>query len=158
MFQIFSFLLLVSHVFANAFPINTDKQQVLKGGLFPRFIDVTTEDLKHGLETAMFTSQDLVKTYLARIMQVNATLHMVTETNPDALAIAKMLDAERAAGKIRGPLHGLPILIKNNIATMDEMNNTAGSFALLGARVPRDSTIAAKLRKAGAIILGKVSP
>jgi amidase len=89
--------------------------------------------------------------------QVNSTLHMVTELNPDALRIARTLDAERANGTIYGPLHGIPILIKNNIATMDKMNNTAGSYALLGAKVPRDSGIAAKLRKAGAIILGKTN-
>lgn len=80
---------------------------------------------------------------------------MVTELNPDAVSIAQGLDQERAQGKVRGPLHGIPVLIKNNIATDDAMNNTAGSFALIGAKVPRDSTIAAKLRQAGAIILGK---
>jgi amidase len=80
---------------------------------------------------------------------------MVTEINPDAWEIAKELDEERACGKLRGPLHGLPILIKNNIATADKMNNTAGSYSLIGAQVPRDSTVAAKLREAGAIILGK---
>ena len=79
----------------------------------------------------------------------------VNEVNPDALAIAMDLDAARANGTTLGPLHGVPILIKDNIATADKMNNTAGSFALLGAKVPRDSTLAAKLRKAGAIILGK---
>lgn len=82
---------------------------------------------------------------------------MVTELNPSALSIATMLDAERANGTIRGPLHGIPILIKNNIATRDAMNNTAGSYALLGAQVPRDSTMADKLRKAGAVILGKAN-
>jgi Asp-tRNA(Asn)/Glu-tRNA(Gln) amidotransferase A subunit family amidase len=89
--------------------------------------------------------------------QVNSTLHMVTELNPDALHIARALDAERANGTVHGPLHGIPILIKDNIATMDKMNNTAGSYALLGAKVPRDSGMAAKLRKAGAIILGKTN-
>lgn len=84
-------------------------------------------------------------------------MHCVTEINPDALTIAKQLDAERANGTTRGPLHGIPILIKNNIATKDKMNNTAGSWALVGAKVPRDSGIAAKLRKAGAIILGKAN-
>lgn len=148
-------LLLCSHISAAA--IDNGSQQVIKGQAFPRAIDVTTEDLRHGLDSGLFTSQDLVRTYIARIMQVNATLHVVTETNPDALSIAKKLDSERKAGSTRGPLHGIPILIKNNIATMDKMNNTAGSFALLGAKVPRDSTIAAKLRKAGAIILGKTN-
>ncbi|THV86506.1 amidase [Aureobasidium pullulans] len=126
-------------------------------GDFPSLINVTTEDLATGLEAGRFTSVDLVKAYSARIMEVNSTLHMVTEINPDALAIAAELDAMRANGTILGPLHGLPILIKNNIATADQMNNTAGSFALLGAKVPIDSTLATKLRKAGAIILGKTN-
>jgi len=86
---------------------------------------------------------------------MNGTLHMVTEVNPDALAIAADLDAARATGNVTGPLHGIPVLIKNNIATDDLMNNTAGSFALLGAKVHRDSTMARKLREAGAVILGK---
>lgn len=79
----------------------------------------------------------------------------MTEINPDALSIAATLDAERKAGKCPGPLHGSPMLIKDLIATKDKMNNTAGSYALLGATVPRDSTVVAKLRDAGVIILGK---
>lgn len=130
---------------------------IVKGKQFPTLIDVTTEDLVDGLESGLFTSVDLVKAYEARIMEVNSTLRMVTELNPDALAIAAELDAMRANGTVLGPLHGIPILIKNNIATADKMNNTAGSFSLLGAKVPRDSTLAAKLRKAGAIILGKTN-
>jgi len=131
--------------------------QFINGHEFPTMIDVTLEDLMYGLETGLFTSADLVNTYVDRILEVNSTLHMVTELNPDALSIAKQYDAMRAAGNITGPLHGIPILIKNNIATDDLMNNTAGSFALLGAKVPRDSTMAAKLRKAGAVILGKTN-
>lgn len=88
---------------------------------------------------------------------MNDTLHAVVEINPDALLIAAELDAERKNGTTRGPLHGLPILIKNNIATADKMQNTAGSYALLGATVPRDSFMAAQLRRAGAIILGKTN-
>ncbi|KAF1990326.1 amidase [Aulographum hederae CBS 113979] len=122
---------------------------------FPSLINVTVDDLKAGLEGGLFKSMDLVNAYLARIEQANATLHAVTEINPDALAIAKQLDAERANGTVRGPLHGIPILIKNNIATMDKMNNTAGSWSLVGATVPRDSQIARKLREAGVVILGK---
>ncbi|KAF1953756.1 amidase signature enzyme [Byssothecium circinans] len=126
-------------------------------GKVPLLLDATVDELKDGLEKGAFTSVDLVNAYISRILEVNATLHMVTELNPDALEIAKGLDAERAAGKCRGPLHGLPILIKNNIATADLMNNTAGSFALLGAKVPRDATVASSLRKAGAVILGKTN-
>lgn len=96
-------------------------------GDFPSLINVTTEELATGLEAGRFTSVDLVKAYSARIMEVNSTLRMVTEINPDALAIAAELDAMRANGTILGPLHGLPILIKNNIATADQMNNTGES-------------------------------
>ncbi|KJZ77800.1 hypothetical protein HIM_02977 [Hirsutella minnesotensis 3608] len=123
----------------------------------PSLIDVELHQLQRGLEQGCFSSADLVRTYLERIRQVNGHVHAVTEENPDAIAIATRLDEERAAKNIRGPLHGIPILIKNNIATLDKMNNTAGSYALLGATVPRDSTIAAKLRKAGAVILGKAN-
>lgn len=127
------------------------------GTPFPPLIEATLEDLALGLEMKLFTSVDLVNAYVDRILEVNCTLHMVTELNPDALEIAALLDGERKCGKTRGPLHGIPILIKNNIATDDKMNNTAGSYALLGSKVPRDSTVASKLRKAGAIILGKTN-
>ncbi|KAF2719378.1 amidase [Polychaeton citri CBS 116435] len=127
------------------------------GDDFPLLIDATLDDLAAGLESGAFTSADLVDAYSQRILEVNGTLHMVTELNPDAAEIAEGLDAMRSAGSILGPLHGIPVLIKDNIATDDKMNNTAGSFSLLGARVPRDSTMAAKLRKAGAIILGKTN-
>ncbi|KAK5123355.1 hypothetical protein LTR85_002787 [Meristemomyces frigidus] len=130
---------------------------IIKGQQFPSLIEVDLEELNNGLESGLFTSVDLVKTYQARIMEVNSTLHMVTELNPDALAIAAEADAMRANGTLLGPLHGIPILIKNNIATADKMNNTAGSWSLVGAKVPRDSTMAANLRKAGAIILGKTN-
>ncbi|KAG8533139.1 uncharacterized protein KY384_001922 [Bacidia gigantensis] len=97
----------------------------------------------------------LDRAYIDRILEVNSTLHAVTEINPDAIDIAAELDAERAAGITRGPLHGIPIIIKGNIATNDKLSTSAGSFALLGAKVASDSTIASKLRAAGAIILGK---
>ncbi|KAF2729699.1 amidase signature enzyme [Polyplosphaeria fusca] len=125
------------------------------GGSFPTLLDATIEELSAGIKAGDFSSVDLVNAYIGRILEVNSTLHMVTEINPDAWTIAAELDKERKAGTLRGPLHGLPILIKNNIATDDLMNNTSGSYALLGAKVPRDATVAAKLRKAGAIILGK---
>lgn len=129
----------------------------IHGTLFPSLLDVTLEELAVGLESGLFTSIDLVNAYVARIDEVNGTLRAVTQLNPDAVAIASELDAERANGTVRGPLHGIPILIKNNIGTNDSMDNTAGSYALAGARIPRDSTIAAKLRKAGAVILGKTN-
>jgi amidase len=123
---------------------------------FPSLSEATLDELVAGLESKHFTSADLVKAYSARILEVNSTLHVVTELNPDALSIACHADELRKNGTILGPLHGIPILIKNNIATDDAMNNTAGSFALLGAK-QGESTIAAKLRKAGAVILGKTN-
>ncbi|KAH6629223.1 amidase signature domain-containing protein [Boeremia exigua] len=138
-------------------PLTSIVAQYTTDPVFPKLLDATADELISGLETGGFTSLDLVDAYVGRILEVNATLHMVTEINPDAWTIAKELDEERSCGKIRGPLHGLPILIKNNIATADEMNNTAGSFSLLGAKVPRDATVASKLRAAGAIILGKTN-
>ncbi|KAK5074150.1 hypothetical protein LTS08_005109 [Lithohypha guttulata] len=129
----------------------------INGTPFPSLLDVTLEELATGLESGLFTSVDLVNAYIARIHEVNNTLHAVTQLNPDAITIAHQLDAERANGIVRGALHGVPVLVKDNIATADAMNNTAGSYALAGARVSRDSTIAAKLRKAGAVILGKTN-
>lgn len=122
---------------------------------FPPLVDAALTDLSSGLESGAFTSVDLVNAYIARIKETNDVLHAVTEINPDALSIAATLDTARQDGRVLGPLHGIPVLIKNNIATADKMNNTAGSYALLGATVPYDSTVAAKLRKAGAIIMGK---
>jgi len=88
-------------------------------------------------------------------------LHAVIETNPYALSDAAGFDAQRAAGTIVGPLHGIPVLVKDNVATarpnQTYMNTTAGSYALLGSIPPSDSTVAAKLKKAGAIILGKAN-
>ena len=141
--------------FVSALTVPPYTGTIIKGQEFPSLIEVTLEDLNNGLEKGLFTSVDLVKTYEARILELNSTLHMVTELNPDALTIAAQADAMRANGTLLGPLHGIPVLIKNNIATDDKMNNTAGSFSLRGSRVPRDSTMAAKLRKAGAVILGK---
>jgi amidase len=99
-----------------------------------------------------FTAVQLTTAYIARINEVNSVFHSVLEINPDALTVAAALDAETKAGISRGKMHGVPILIKDNIATFDKMNNTGGSFALLGATVPEDSTLAAKLRASGRTI------
>ncbi|CAK1354153.1 unnamed protein product [Cercospora beticola] len=123
----------------------------------PDLLDADLDAINAGLSTSLFTSVDLVQAYVARIQEVQDALHVVNELNPDALEIAAERDAQRLNGTILGPLHGIPILLKDNIATHDEMNNTAGSYVLLGAKVPRDSTVAAKLREAGAILLGKAN-
>ncbi|KAL3424524.1 amidase [Phlyctema vagabunda] len=124
--------------------------------IYPDLLEIDVEEIIVGLESEFWTSVDLINAYTQRIREVS-WLNAVTEINPDASSIAQTLDAERSAGHLRGILHGVPILIKNNIATMDKMNNTAGSYSLLGATVPRDSTVVAKLRAAGLIILGKAN-
>lgn len=139
-------LLLSTFSIVSAIVLQHDRSRHVSTQL-PSLIDADLEDLATGLENGHFTSVDLVNAYVARIKEVNGTLHAVTELNPDALDIAASLDAMRKNGTKLSPLHGIPILIKNNIATDDKMNNTAGSWALLGAKVPRDSTLAAKLRK-----------
>ncbi|KAF2427832.1 amidase signature enzyme [Tothia fuscella] len=139
-------------------------QRPLRG--FPSLMDVILEQLEDGVARRRFSSVDLVKVILSilisrssRIKEVNGILNAVTEFNPDAYDIAAQLDAERASQRNnkRSPPHGIPIIVKNNIATADKMNNTAGSFSLLKAKVPADSTVAKKLREAGIIILGKAN-
>jgi amidase len=107
-----------------------------------------------------FSSERRVRDDLARIAAIDKagpTLNAVIELNPDAIAIAKALDAERRAGKVRGPMHGLTVLLKDNIATADRMSTSAGSLALDGVRASRDAHIVARLRQAGAVILGKTN-
>jgi amidase len=122
--------------------------------------EITIHELQAGLKSGKYTSRRLCTAYLARIQQIDGagpTLKSVIETNSDALALADAADAERKAGKVRGPLHGIPVLIKDNIATGDKMKTTAGSLALADAPAPRDSTVAKRLRDAGAIIIGKTN-
>src|SRR5204863_1241645 len=107
-----------------------------------------------------FSAVSLAKKYLGRIAEIDRrgpTLNSIIQLNPDALAIAAALDKERKAKGPRGPLHGIPILIKDNIDTHDRMMTTAGSLALEGSIAPRDSFVAQKLRAAGAVILGKAN-
>ena len=131
----------------------------MTGMALPDLFNTTIDELQSGLVSGAFNSMDLVKAYLLRIAEVNPILNALIETNPEAIMDAEMLDMQRANGTVLGPLHGIPIIVKDNIATYklnaSSMNTTAGSFALLGSTPPSDSTIAAKLRKAGAIILGK---
>ena len=109
------------------------------------------------MASGAFSSGELTEAYLRRIERLDPLLHALIETNPEAPAIADRRDAERRAGRARGPLHGIPILLKDNIGTNDEMETTAGSLALVGSRVRRDATIVARLRGAGAVILGKAN-
>ena len=122
--------------------------------------DATIAELQQRMASGQETSHSLVQKFLDRIDALDRSgpaLHAVLEINPDALQIADQLDAERKSRGPRGPLHGIPILIKDNIATADRMQTTAGSLALVGSRPPKDAFIVAALRKAGAIILGKTN-
>ncbi|MBZ5695492.1 MAG: amidase [Acidobacteriia bacterium] len=122
--------------------------------------ELTVADLQEGMRTGKFTARFLVESYLARIASIDSSgpsLNAAIELNPDALSIADSLDAERKSKGSRGPLHGIPILIKDNIGTADRMMTTAGSLALLGVTRPKDSGVARRLREAGAVILGKTN-
>src|SRR3989441_2899451 len=103
------------------------------------------------------TALSLVQKYLARINVIDRGLNSIIETNPDAEEIAKALDAERRAGHVRGPLHGIPVLLKDNVDTHDRMQTGAGSLALVGEAPAADAPVAARLRAAGAVILGKAN-
>ena len=122
--------------------------------------EVTIAELGRQMAAGERTSREITRLYLDRIEALDRqgpTLRSVIETNPDALQIAEQLDRERAAGNVRGPLHGIPILLKDNIATADRTTTTAGSLALKGSIPPRDAFVAAQLRRAGAVLLGKAN-
>lgn len=122
--------------------------------------EITIADLQAGMASGKYSSYSITEKYLWRIEEIDKrgpTLASVIEINPEAPALAEALDKERKAGKLRGPLHGIPVLIKDNIDTADRMQTTAGSLALLGSRPTRDSFVAQKLREAGAVILGKTN-
>ena len=122
--------------------------------------EVTIADLQAGMSSGRMTSHSITQLYMARIEELDRkgpTLRHVLEVNPDALAIADSLDRERKSGRVRGPLHGVPILLKDNIDTADSMTTTAGSLALEGSIPLQDAFIAAKLRSAGAVLLGKAN-
>lgn len=123
--------------------------------------EATVEGLQAGMVAGRWTAATLVKSYQARIRaldQAGPRLNAVIELNPDAASSAQALDAERRAGKVRGPLHGIPVLIKDNIDTADRMKTTAGSLALADAPAPKeDAFIVQRLREAGAVLLGKTN-
>ncbi|WOG84753.1 hypothetical protein DCAR_0103937 [Daucus carota subsp. sativus] len=133
----------------------------VNGGILRKFQaqEITVQDIQIAFKQKKLTSRKLVEFYISEIQRLNPVLKSVLEINPDALYQADKADQER---KSKAPLslsniHGIPILLKDNIATKDKLNTTAGSYALLGSVVPRDAGVVEKLRKAGAIILGKAS-
>jgi amidase len=122
--------------------------------------EMTVAQLQEAMTRGRLTSRQLVEQYLRRIEQIDRsgpTLRSVIEINPDALALAEAMDAERKAGKVRGPLHGIPILIKDNIDTGDKMMTTAGSLALEGSIATKDAFVVSRLRASGAVVMGKTN-
>jgi amidase len=119
-----------------------------------RLVEATIPELVHALETHRINSKQLVKLYLDRIAAYEGTLNAMISVNPAAIAVAHQRDVERARGQIRGPLHGIPIVLKDNVHTVD-MRTTGGALAFANLHVPYEATLSQKLRDAGAIILGK---
>ncbi|MGI8638764.1 MAG: amidase [Pyrinomonadaceae bacterium] len=123
-----------------------------------RLEEITISELQDKMKSGELSARKLTEIYIQRIKEIDPKLNSVLETNPDALKIADDLDKERRNGKVRGMMHGIPVLLKDNIDTADKMKTTAGSLALVDAPTPKqDAFIVQQLRKAGAVILGKTN-
>lgn len=151
----------ISQVSASLFPL---EQYAGTAELFPmapcgtfRLEEATIDEMQQAMTNGTLSSQQLVMCYITRTYQTNSYINTLLQLNPDVLAIAAQMDAERAAGKVRGPLHGVPFTVKDNIATKDNLETTAGSWALLGSIVPRDAFVVKQLREAGAVLFGKAT-
>jgi amidase len=124
------------------------------------FDEITIAELQAGMTAGKYTARSVAEKYLTRIDHIDKNgpaINSVIEINPDALSIAEGLDKERKDKGVRGPLHGIPVMIKDNLDTADRMMTTAGSLALVGSKPPKDSTVAHKLREAGGVILAKTN-
>lgn len=122
--------------------------------------ETTIAQLQDAMRSGRASAAQICERYLARIAEFDRqgpALRSIIETNPQAMDVARGLDAERRAGRVRGPLHGIPVLLKDNIDTADQLTTTAGSLALEGSIPPRDAAVAARLREAGAVFLGKAN-
>jgi amidase len=138
-----------------------ESESALPKRVTPSEIDeLTIAELQEAMQAGRYSARGIAEMYLGRIAEIDKqgpSLNAVIELNPDALAIAEEMDKERKQNHIRGPMHGIPVLIKDNIDTADKMTTTAGSLALQGSIAARDSFVAKKLREAGAILLGKTN-
>lgn len=144
---------------ATAFTLS-ERQTDLRNSPHFDLEETTIAELQKRMQDGSLTSEKITSLYLERINQLDKNgpkLNAIIQLNPDAVTIAKKLDDERKSGKTRGPLHGIPILIKDNINTADKMMTTAGSLALVNHIAPKDAFIVTKLREAGAVILGKTN-
>ena len=136
-----------------------NKKRNIPAGSF-ELDEVTIDTLQQYMQSGRYTSRSITGMYLKRIAAIDKSgpnLNAVIELNPDALSIADAMDTERKAGKVRGPMHGIPVLIKDNINTADKMMTTAGATALEGNRAVKDAFIIQQLRIAGAVVLGKTN-
>lgn len=128
------------------------------GDPFPELVEVTITELQTRMRSGQLSARRLTEMYLERIKQIDTKTRAILEVNPDALAIADEMDKERKRGRVRSMLHGIPVVIKDNIDTADKMKTTAGSLALLDAPVPKqDAFVVKQLRKAGVILIGKTN-
>lgn len=122
--------------------------------------EITIDELQEGMKAGKYSARSITEAYLKRISEIDAAgpkVNAVIELNPDALANADQLDAERKAGKLRGPMHGIPVLVKDNTNAAGKMMTTAGSLALLGHKASRDAFIVKRLHEAGAVLIGKTN-
>ncbi|KAK0614877.1 amidase [Bombardia bombarda] len=119
--------------------------------------EATIDQMQAAMANGTLTSVQLVQCYMLRVQQTDDYINSLLQLNPDVLAIAAQMDAERAAGAVRGPLHGIPFTVKENMASKDNLETTAGSWALVGSIVPRDAHVVARLRAAGAVLFGKAT-
>ena len=137
---------------------NTTASEVIFSEPHTELNEITVSELQAGMKSGKFSSKMLVEIYLERIREIDPKIKSVIETNPDAQRIADEMDRERKRGKVRSMMHGIPVLIKDNIDTADKMKTTAGSLALANAPTPlRDAFIVQQLRKSGAVIIGKTN-
>ncbi|MGL6269940.1 MAG: amidase [Chitinophagaceae bacterium] len=123
-------------------------------------LETTIDELQQKMKSGVYTSRSITEIYLKRIEAIDKKgpgLNAVMELNPDALKIADEMDRERKSGKVRGPMHGIPVMIKDNIDTADKMMTTAGSLAMVGNRASKDAFVVSRLRAAGAVIIGKTN-
>lgn len=147
-------------IFACQAPSQTEPEQTPPALSAFELSEKTVRELQEAMSQGQYTAQKLVQLYLDRIEKIDQNgpkLNAVIELNPEALSIARELDEERQAGRLRGLLHGIPVMIKDNIDTADKMQTTAGALALAGNYAAQDAFVAQKLREAGAIILGKTN-
>jgi Asp-tRNAAsn/Glu-tRNAGln amidotransferase A subunit and related amidases len=145
---------------ALAKPLRAVAQAPAPAAVMPELEEITLGELQDGMKSGRWTARSIAEGYLGRIEAIDKhgpAVNSIIELNPDALAIADAMDLERKAGHVRGPMHGIPIVIKDNIDTADKMRTSAGSLALAENIAARDAFVASRLREAGAVILGKTN-